>query len=692
MTDYADLEITLRRGDGVNWSVDTRFSQPGSDADVRMSGSGESPVTLDLDKLLEIGDESLEYGRELGRGLLGGEVGATYRQARAAADSRGRPLRVRLLVGPDAPELHAVRWETLRDPEDDAALLTNENVVFSRYLESLDWRPVGVRPRRELAALVVVASPSGLDTFDVGRSLGELDVPGELARARTVLQGMEVTELPGAGPPTQEQLFDRLRAGCDVLYLVCHGYLLRGGGPQVLLEDETGGPFRLNGEALVARIRELRRPPRLIVLASCQSAGPGEQTSGDRGALAALGPRLAEAGVPAVIAMQGDVSVSTVSAFMPVFFRELLADGQIDRAVAVARGSVRDRVDWWVPALFMRLKSGRIWYTPGFTSATGGGGFVKWPSLMDDIREGLCLPILGTGVTDSLLGSRRDIAQRWASTFNFPMAPYYRGNLPQVAQYLSVTLTTRFPRTRLMEYLRTSLLERYGAQLPEAVKTGPLEELIAAAWSVRHRDHPDDPITVLARLPIPIYVTTHITDLLADALREAGRDPVVELCRWTDDVSWPDSALEADPDYQPSAARPLVYHLFGHLSRPQSVVLTEDDYFDFLINVSEDKARIPPLVRRRFADRGLMFLGFSVEDWDFRVLFRSVMKQEGSGRRDKYTNVAVQIDPEEGRTLEPAGAREYLERYFEGRDISLYWGSSDDFLRDLGRAWSQEPR
>ena len=28
---------------------------------------------------------------------------------------------------------------------------------------------------------------------------------------------------------------------------------------------------------------------------------------------------------------------------MPVFFRELLRDGQIDRAVAVARGAVSDR-------------------------------------------------------------------------------------------------------------------------------------------------------------------------------------------------------------------------------------------------------------------------------------------------------------------------------------------------------------
>jgi hypothetical protein len=686
MPDYADLEIGLHRRDGVTWAVETRFSQPGSDADVRLSAHDACLVTLDLDKLREIGDETEEYGRELGRGLLGhAEVDEAFRQAKAAAASRGRALRVRLFVGPSAPELHALRWETLRDPADDSTILTNENVLFSRYLSSLDWRPVGVRPRRDLSALVVVASPDDLATFDVGRPLDDLDVEAELARARTALQGMVVTELPGAAAPTPDHLVDHLRTGCDVLYLVCHGYVLRGGGPQILLEDDSGAARRLDGADLVERLRELRRPPRLVVLASCQSAGRGEHVAGDGGALAALGPRLAEAGVPAVIAMQGDVSVSTVSSFMPAFFQELLVDGQIDRAVAVARGAVRDRVDWWAPTLYMRLKSGRIWYTPGFTST----GFDKWPSLLDDIRDGLCLPILGSGVTDTLLGSRREIAQRWASTFNFPMAPYHRENLPQVAQYLSVNQNTRFPRNKLMEYLRVSLLERYGKHLPDDVREGPLERLVAAAWTARYGSEPDNPLTVLARLPFPVYVSTHVSNLLADALRAEGREPVVELCRWTDDVRWPESVLDSTPDYRPSPERPLVYHLFGHLRMPESVVLTEDNYFDYLINVSEDKDRIPLLVRRAFADRGLLFLGFRLEEWDFRILFRSIMKQEGSVRRDEYTNVAVQIDPEEGRTLEPAGARNYLERYFEGRDISVYWGSSDDFLRELNRAWTR---
>ena len=31
------------------------------------------------------------------------------------------------------------------------------------------------------------------------------------------------------------------------------------------------------------------------------------------------------------------------------------------RAIAAARGVVREEPDWWMPVLFMRLKSGQLW-------------------------------------------------------------------------------------------------------------------------------------------------------------------------------------------------------------------------------------------------------------------------------------------------------------------------------------------
>ena len=79
-----------------------------------------------------------------------------------------------------------------------------------------------------------------------------------------------------------------------------------------------------------------------------------------------------------------------------------------------------------------------------------------------------------------------------------------------------------------------------------------------------------------------------------------------------------------------------------------------------------------------------------MDDWNFRVLFRSILSQQGGGAaRDRYAHIAAQIEPEEGRLLEPERARRYLEKYFsKGADISLYWGSADDFVQELSQRLS----
>jgi hypothetical protein len=126
--------------------------------------------------------------------------------------------------------------------------------------------------------------------------------------------------------------------------------------PALFLEEDQ----RVDGRQLVEKIRGLDHRPLLVVLASCQSAGGV--------GLAGLGPRLAEAGVAAVIAMQGDVFMKTSGLHQSInrFFRELLRDGQIDRAMCVARAEICTNLDYWMPVLFMRRRSGSIWYEPGF--------------------------------------------------------------------------------------------------------------------------------------------------------------------------------------------------------------------------------------------------------------------------------------------------------------------------------------
>jgi hypothetical protein len=685
MTAYADLEIGLHRRDVERYGIELRFSQPESDADVRLVQRGPSLARFDLDQLRALALDDVAYGQLLTEGLFADSaVRTAFAQARSAVQALDASLRLRLFIGPSALELHDLRWETLRDPEDGGALLTGEHLLFSRYLSSLDWRPVSLRPKGDLRALVVIANPTNLADYQPGgRSLAPLDVDGELERAKSNLGDIPVTWLDSGGSATLEDISARLRDGYDVLYLVCHGALVKG-EPHLWLEDEGGNVAVVAGNEWITRVQELRRRPRLVVLASCQSAGMGNDArSGDEGALAALGPRLAEAGIPVVIAMQGNVTMQTVAQFMPIFFKELQRDGQIDRAVAVARGAVRDRPDWWVPVLFMRLKSGRLWYTPGFADDRRGRGAKKWPALLGNIRQGRCTPIVGPGLTELLLGSRREIARRWAETYHYPMEPQYREDLPQVAQYLAVYQDYTFPRSELAQYLRQEIGQRYGGELGDGAREASLDELITRAGALRREQDPTEPHRVLAELPLSIYITTDPSNLLADALVAAGRDPQIEICRWNEYVETLPSIYDEEQDYRPTPERPLVYHLFGRLGEPDSVVLTEDDYFDYLIGATRDKDLIPAVVRRALADTALLFVGFRMEDWSFRVFFRSIMRQEGRSRRSRYAHVAVQIDPEEGRILDPDRARRYLESYFQDADISIYWGNVEDFGREL---------
>jgi hypothetical protein len=379
--------------------------------------------------------------------------------------------------------------------------------------------------------------------------------------------------------------------------------------------------------------------------------------------------------------MQGKITIQTSGVFMKRFFKELAGDGQIDRAVAVARYDVKDRPDAWMPVLFTRLKTGSIWSV----AASASGGFEMWPALVSRIRQGKCVPIIGPGLFEFLLGSQREVAQRWAKTYRFPMAPSERENLPQVSQYLSIALNdTEFPHVELERYLEREMRDRYGSQLPEALVAAPLAALISEIGRQRRARDTAEPYRILASLPLPVYITTNPDNLMAEALVEANRTPEVALCRWKDVADWPDSVYDREPDYRPNPERPLVFHLFGRLGDPDTLVLTEDDHFDYLIGVTKNPSLIPRPVVRAWGDHALLFLGFQVDDWNFRVLFKSIMSQAAQRQRP---HVAVQIDPEEGRSEEPLRARAYLEQYFRKDDISFYWGSTEDFLKELGEQW-----
>lgn len=185
-------------------------------------------------------------------------------------------------------------------------------------------------------------------------------------------------------------------------------------------------------------------------------------------------------------------------------------------------------------------------------------------------------------------------------------------------------------------------------------------------------------LTVLAELPLPVYITTNCDDFMLQALKFEGKRPQLEVCDWNNLVSnkYP-SVLK---DYSPSKDEPVVFHFHGHKDMAQSLVLTEDDYYDFLVHVSEFKETVPPRIQRALANSSLLFVGYSLADVDFRVVLRaSLIKTMPSSQ---YSNVGIQLPPPEG-----AAAQAYLDRYFEKVKVKVYWGDAIEFVTELKRRW-----
>jgi hypothetical protein len=196
---------------------------------------------------------------------------------------------------------------------------------------------------------------------------------------------------------------------------------------------------------------------------------------------------------------------------------------------------------------------------------------------------------------------------------------------------------------------------------------------------------PDEPNKVVASLPFPLYVTASLNSFLGDALRNTpGKEPR-EL------VLGLGESLGVASEAEPSPERPLVYHLFGRLGDLSNSVITEDDYFDFLIHFWRGKDSVSPLLRSKLTSSSLLFLGFRMYDWDFRVLLRTLLAQEGAKLRKRgLMHVAVQVDPDDDQITEPERAREYLRNYLSDlgdAEINVYWGSAQDFLKELKQRW-----
>jgi hypothetical protein len=228
-----------------------------------------------------------------------------------------------------------------------------------------------------------------------------------------------------------------------------------------------------------------------------------------------------------------------------------------------------------------------------------------WNILLYRIKTGACTPFLGAAVNDGILPLGSDIAKDWAAEYDYPLDS--KSDLAKIAQYVAIELgDSAMPKDLVIDKLAKS-------QEP----FNPNDEA--------------EPLNVLAELPLPVYITTNYDDQLFAAIRHHGqawgRIPAFEICKWNESPSIQPNLFERGSNFKPSVQTPVIYHLHGHTSVRNSLVLTEDDYLDFLVNMSKDIAHfLPPRIQEAITVSSILFVGYSLTDPDFRVLFRGLRR------------------------------------------------------------------
>lgn len=297
---------------------------------------------------------------------------------------------------------------------------------------------------------------------------------------------------------------------------------------------------------------------------------------------------------------------------------------------------------------------------------------IQWKVLVDSVRKGECTPLLGAGACVPTLPTGSQLARELASEFHYPLADHE--DLARVTQFLALSSgDVKFPKQEILERIR---------------KCG----------------YPDfsgsEPHHALASMPLPVYLTTNYDDFMVRALGDAGKEPRRDYCRWRPDLTTQPTVWQNEPAYKPAVASPLVYHLHGCDALAESLVTTEDDYLEFIYNIAKSGSMtktvdrtweiFPPSVMRAISTTCLLFLGYRLADWNFRVIFRWLVLS--LHKMQTRLKVAVQLVPGEDTALQQAG-QEYLNRYFKDMfDVVVFWGTAQDFVGELHRRVADQPR
>ena len=321
-----------------------RAIAPPTDAPTGTAGTTtrEAPAA---DGVVSQGDKSASaeaLGAALAGALFADGIGDAYDEARVSNARASRGVRLTLSLA-GAPALLSLPWEFLfRRPR---FLANSRHTPVVRRLDAgvkLDPVPITGTVR----ILGVVSNPN---------EFARLDVRAEQRRVEKAVSAMkkagrvELKWLPSATP---ESLRQALLDEYHVLHYIGHSSFTAANDGAIYLRNADGSAAEVDGTKLANMLSD-QNSMRLVVLNSCEGA---RTTLNDP--YAGVATTLIQLGMPAVVAMQFEISDEAAQLFSAVMYENLVGRRDpIDAAVSEARKAIYvqlDQLEWATPVLFMR--------------------------------------------------------------------------------------------------------------------------------------------------------------------------------------------------------------------------------------------------------------------------------------------------------------------------------------------------
>lgn len=229
-------------------------------------------------------------------------------------------------------------------------------------------------------------------------------------------------------------------------------------------------------------------------------------------------------------------------------------------------------------------------------------------NIVESVKSGQCILFLGA-MASAALPPENDK--------RFP----YTDNPPSGAA-LSEALATKFH----YPYADSSNLQRVSLfieTLPAYRRSGLIKAIFAEI--VKPEIKPSPALHMLAALPFRFIITTNYDQLFEQALRSARsasgnlKSPLIRVY---------DPKRTASPEQvplDPSEDRPVLLKLHGDIDTPESIVVTEEDYITFIYRMGSSHYHpIHEKIRSRMMEWPVLFVGYSLRDYNLRLLFRTL--------------------------------------------------------------------